>query len=120
MPRRRVLIVSLSLFCIALAACQSAYYKTMKTFGKEKRDILVKRVIESKKDQEETKEKVKTTLESFQELTGFRGGESREILQKTQLPIRIRTIASQQAPRPHPIHRSSQQRSLQGMAVGDQ
>lgn len=75
MPRRRVLIVSLSLFCIALAACQSAYYKTMKTFGKEKRDILVKRVIESKKDQEETKEKVKTTLESFQELTGFRGGD---------------------------------------------
>ena len=46
----------------------------MKTFGKEKRDILVKRVIESKKDQEETKEKVKTTLESFQELTGFQGG----------------------------------------------
>jgi len=46
----------------------------MKTFGKEKRDILVKRVIDSKKDQEQTKEKLQTTLESFQELTGFQGG----------------------------------------------
>jgi DNA-binding ferritin-like protein len=63
------------LACLLLGACQSAYYKTMKTFGKEKRDILVKRVIESKKDQQETKEKVQTTLESFQELTGFQGGD---------------------------------------------
>jgi len=73
MPRRHA-VVALSLCAFALVSCQSAYYKTMKTFGKEKRDILVKRVIESKKDQEETKEKVKTTMESFQELTGFQGG----------------------------------------------
>jgi len=59
---------------LTLGSCQSAYYKTMKTFGKEKRDILVKRVIDSKKDQEQTKEKLQTTLESFQELTGFQGG----------------------------------------------
>ncbi len=70
---RRSWLVLLS-FCTFLAACQSAYYKTMKTFGKEKRDILVKRVIDSKKDQEQTKEKLQTTLESFQELTGFQGG----------------------------------------------
>jgi Protein of unknown function (DUF2959) len=72
MPRRSWL-ACLSL-CAFLAARQSAYYKTMKTFGKEKRDILVKRVIDSKKDQEQTKEKLQTTLESFQQLTGFQGG----------------------------------------------
>jgi chromosome segregation ATPase len=73
MPGRSWIAV-VSLCALLLASCQSAYYKTMKTFGKEKRDILVKRVIDSKKDQEETKEKVQTTLESFQELTGFQGG----------------------------------------------
>jgi predicted nuclease with TOPRIM domain len=46
----------------------------MQTFGKEKHDILVQRVKESKKDQEQAKEKLKTTMESLQELTGFQGG----------------------------------------------
>ena len=59
---------------IALLGCKSTYYKTMKTFGKEKRDILVSRVKDSKKDQQQAKEQIKTTMESFQELTGFNGG----------------------------------------------
>lgn len=59
---------------IALTGCKSTYYKTMKTFGKEKRDILVSRVKDSKKDQQQAKEQIKTTMESFQELTGFNGG----------------------------------------------
>lgn len=64
----------LLLFAALLSGCNSAYYKTMKTFGKEKRDILLQRVKDSKKDQEQTKEQLKTTMESFQELTGFQGG----------------------------------------------
>jgi len=59
---------------VVLAGCKSSYYKAMKTFGKEKRDILVSRVKDSKKDQQEAKEQIKTTMESFQELTGFQGG----------------------------------------------
>jgi hypothetical protein len=47
----------------------------MSTFGKEKRDILVSRVKDSKKEQQQAKEQIKTTMESFQELTGFQGGE---------------------------------------------
>jgi hypothetical protein len=46
----------------------------MSTLGKEKRDILVSRVKDAKKDQEQTKEKLKTTMESFQAITGFQGG----------------------------------------------
>jgi Protein of unknown function (DUF2959) len=42
--------------------------------GEGKRDILVQRVKDSKKDQEQAKEKLKTTMESFEELTGFQGG----------------------------------------------
>jgi Protein of unknown function (DUF2959) len=59
---------------IVLVGCTSSYYKAMKTFGKEKRDILVSRVKDSKKDQQQAKEQIKTTMESFQELTGFQGG----------------------------------------------
>ena len=58
-----------------LAGCSSVYYKTMQKLGKEKRDILVQRVKDTKKDQEETKEQLKTTMEKFQELTGFQGGD---------------------------------------------
>ena len=59
---------------LVLAGCTSSYYKAMKTFGKEKRDILVSRVKDSKKDQQQAKEQIKTTMESFQALTGFQGG----------------------------------------------
>ena len=49
--------------------------RPMQKLGKEKRDILVQRVKDTKKDQEETKEQLKTTMEKFQELTGFQGGD---------------------------------------------
>ena len=56
------------------AGCTRTYYKAMSTFGKEKRDILVSRVKDSKKEQQQAKEQIKTTMEKFQELTGFQGG----------------------------------------------
>jgi len=59
---------------VLLGGCTSSYYKAMKTFGKEKRDILVSRVKDSKKDQLQAKEQIKTTMESCQALTGFQGG----------------------------------------------
>jgi hypothetical protein len=46
----------------------------MQTLGKEKRDILIGRVKDAKKDQQQTKEQIKTTMQSFEELTGFQGG----------------------------------------------
>ncbi|HYI95449.1 MAG TPA: DUF2959 family protein [Bryobacteraceae bacterium] len=55
-------------------ACGRLYYASMEKLGKEKRDILVKRIVDGKKDQEEAREQIKTTLESFKELTGFDGG----------------------------------------------
>ena len=72
--RRRLLGCVVALGVVSLAGCTSSYYKAMKTFGKEKRDILVSRVKDSKKDQQQAKEQIKTTMESFQALTGFQGG----------------------------------------------
>jgi hypothetical protein len=60
---------------LILAGCSSAYYEVMQKLGKEKRDILVQRIKEAKKDQEQTKQQLQTTMESFQALTGFEGGD---------------------------------------------
>ena len=70
---RAILAVALTV-ALGLTGCSSAYYSVMQKLGKEKRDILVQRVKDSKKDQEDTKEKLQTTMESFQALTGFQGG----------------------------------------------
>ena len=59
---------------LLLGGCNLAYYGAMHALGREKRDILVGRVKDAKKDQEQTKEQLKTTMESFQALTGFQGG----------------------------------------------
>src|SRR5580698_6041437 len=71
--RQAILAIAIA-GALAATGCTSAYYKTMQKLGMEKRDILVQRVKDSKKDQEDTKEKLQTTMESFQALTGFQGG----------------------------------------------
>jgi hypothetical protein len=46
-------------------ACDRLYYKTMKRFGMEKRDILVDRVRDAQKAQTEAKAEFQTALERF-------------------------------------------------------
>ena len=71
MNRQILLIVT----CLTLIGCKSANYALWNKLGYEKRDILVSRVEKAKTDQEKAKEQFKTTLERFQELTNFQGGE---------------------------------------------
>jgi hypothetical protein len=71
---RRTICIPLVAVTLLVAGCTSAYYKTMQTLGKEKRDILVQRIKDAKKDQDQTKQQLHTTMESFQALTGFQGG----------------------------------------------
>ena len=71
---RKQVRLPLVLLILLLSGCSATYYKTMRTLGKEKRDILVQRIKDAKKDQDQTKEQLKTTMESFQALTGFQGG----------------------------------------------
>jgi ElaB/YqjD/DUF883 family membrane-anchored ribosome-binding protein len=58
-----------------LTGCKTAYYGMWSKLGYEKRDILVSEVEDAKKDQEKAKEQFKTTLQRFQEITGFQGGD---------------------------------------------
>ncbi len=73
--RRFGLFSALICLLFALPGCQSAYYKTMESFGVHKRDILKDNVEEARDSQAEAKEQFQTALEKFTEVTGFRGGD---------------------------------------------
>lgn len=76
MPRwtRRAVILALVSIGMSTAACDSLYYKTMKRFGMEKRDILVKRVRDARKSQTEAKEEFQSALERFRTVIEVDGG----------------------------------------------
>ena len=67
---------------LLLAGCTQAYYAAMEKIGKEKRDILASRIEGGKKDQEEAKKQFATTLEAFQALTNFDGGNLEKVYKK--------------------------------------
>jgi hypothetical protein len=72
--RRFILISCLMAATLAGVGCSTMYYKTWEKLGWEKRDILVDRVKDARDDQKEAKEQFKTTLEQFQAVTNFQGG----------------------------------------------
>lgn len=71
----RTSIFALAFLLLATTGCSSAYYGTRAMFGAEKRDILVERVKDARDDQAEAGKQFQTTLERFQEITGFQGGD---------------------------------------------
>lgn len=62
-------------FIVSSTGCQSAYYKTMEAFGKQKRDILVSRVEKARDAQQETKKQFQTALEKFSSVVKVPGSE---------------------------------------------
>jgi Protein of unknown function (DUF2959) len=58
----------------SLPACDSLYYKTMKKFGVEKRDILVKRVRAARESQQKGKEEFKSALDRFKSVVATEDG----------------------------------------------
>lgn len=57
-----------------LAGCQSLQYQALETFGIEKREILADRVEEAQDAQGDAGEQFQTTLERFQAVVAFDGG----------------------------------------------
>ena len=72
---RSVRLVALCVLLLAVTGCKSAYYNTWEKLGWAKRDILVDRVEDARDDQEAAKKQFKTTLERFQEVANFQGGD---------------------------------------------
>ena len=73
MPARRAIVLVL-LALAALPACDSLYYRTMKRFGLEKRDILVRRVRDAREAQQKGKEEFRSALERFRTVVETEGG----------------------------------------------
>lgn len=83
MPRLSMPLACLALVLLPLiTGCQSAYYKTMETFGYEKRDILVDRVESARDEQEGAKEQFTSALEQFKSVVAFDGGDLEEMYDK--------------------------------------
>ncbi len=79
MKPKAALVFALSLL---LSGCSLLYYSAMEHLGKQKRDILVQRILAVKKDQQATQEQLKTTLQAFEEVTGFQGGNLEKVYNK--------------------------------------
>lgn len=57
------------------SGCSTVYYKGMEKIGYEKRDILVKRVVDARDAQKDAKVEFASALEEFSSLVNFDGGE---------------------------------------------
>lgn len=72
--RKALLLLGLTA-AVGASSCSTPYYAMMEQFGVEKRDILVDRVVDAREEQVDAQEQFKTTLEKFQELNNFDGGD---------------------------------------------
>lgn len=62
--------------CLLLAAaCGSLYYGTMEKFGYQKRDLLVERVQDGRREQVAAQKQFQSTFDAFKALTGTEGGQ---------------------------------------------
>ena len=76
---RTALLLTLPLALLSAAGCKSAYYATMETFGKHKRDLLVSEVESARTEQAEAQQQFRSTYEHLRHLTGYKGGELEEL-----------------------------------------
>ncbi len=65
-----------------LSGCNTIYYSTMETFGKQKRDLLRDNVEDLRDDQVDAEEEFKDALTRLQELTSYNGGDLQDIYEK--------------------------------------
>ena len=67
--------IALALLCLAAAAgCRSTYYAAYEKFGVHKRDLLKKRVVAARDEQQAASVEFKDALTRLKELTKFDGG----------------------------------------------
>ena len=75
---KRLFVIPFVFTLIVLTGCQSAYYKTMETFGYHKRDLLVDRVEDTRDAQEDAMVQFQSALEKFSAVMDFSGGKLEE------------------------------------------
>lgn len=73
------LAIVLGALLVSLTACSGTYYKTMESFGVEKRDILIDRVEDARDAQDEASETFASALDQFRSVVSFDGGDLEEV-----------------------------------------
>lgn len=68
------LVCSVLLFLAFSVGCRSTYYSTLEKFGVYKRDLLKKRVIAARDEQQAASQQFKDAMTRLKELYGFQGG----------------------------------------------
>lgn len=79
MNETRMKTLTALLAVVALASCATAYYRTLETFGIEKRDILVDRVENARDAQTEAKEQFSSALEQYRAVVDVDAGSLEEM-----------------------------------------
>lgn len=79
MLKKSIYLAGSVLILTLLGGCSSAYYKTMESFGVEKRDILVDRVEEARDAQDSASEQFASALEQFRATVAVDGGDLEDI-----------------------------------------
>lgn len=72
--RTGAVFVGLVALGLVLSGCRSAYYAAWEKFGVEKRDLLKKRVVAARDEQQEAGQQFKDAMTRLKEITGFDGG----------------------------------------------
>ncbi len=77
MIQRRLVLALLVGALLTSPGCMrcGAYYDAMEKLGWEKRDLLVKRVSSAREAQQDAQQQFRDTLQEFQTLVGYKGGE---------------------------------------------
>ena len=70
----RIAAASLIIVVLVAPSCRRVYYGAMEKFGYEKRDILIDRVKDAQKSQQDAQEEFKTALQRFREVVDVDGG----------------------------------------------
>ena len=71
---KRLIASGLIATSLLLSGCQSAYYGAMEKVGYHKRDIMVDRVKDAKKSQQDAQKEFSSALEEMQALLNYSDG----------------------------------------------
>jgi len=77
-PSLRALLCAALLAAASVPGCSGMYYRTLESFGIEKRDVLADRVEDGRDAQKDAGRQFKTTLDAFKAATDFQGGKLEE------------------------------------------
>jgi SMC interacting uncharacterized protein involved in chromosome segregation len=74
MNARPFALLGLLAACLLVAGCRSTYYAAWEKLGVEKRDLLKKRVVAARDEQQEAGAEFKDAMTRLKEISGFDGG----------------------------------------------